>query len=120
MLTQRRKRAASVSASGVVVELRKRVFGPGSAGVYAPVVKFSTGSGAVLRFESTAGTMPASHSVGQSVPVFYDPSAPEAAQIDSGLSNWLGSGCLLAFGALGLFFGAMFAALHFLLSSSGR
>jgi hypothetical protein len=116
---QRRKRAESVAASGVVVELTKRVFRPGSAGVYCPVVEFRTGSGEVVRFESAVGTMPASHSVGQALAVLYDPGAPGSAEIDSGLSNWLTTGCLLAFGALGLVFGLVFAALHFLLSSSG-
>jgi len=120
VLAQRRKRAGSLPASGVVVEVRKRVLNPGSAGVYCPVIEFATQSGELVRFESSFGTMPASHSVGQAVTVSYDPSSPQNAEIDSGLSNWLVPGCLFAFGALGLFFGLMFAGLQLLMWSSGH
>jgi hypothetical protein len=118
VVTRRRKRAAAVSASGVVVDLQMRVFRAGSSGVYCPVVEFATGTGAVVRFESSFGTMPASHAVGQAVQVLYDPASPETAEVDSGLSSWLTTGCLFAFGALGLFFGLVFAGLHVLLSAS--
>lgn len=120
VLALRKRRAVSVGASGVVVELQKRVFKAGSAGVYCPVVDFATASGETIRVETSQGTMPASHTVGQTVKVVYDPSAPQGAEIESGLSNWLVPGCLFAFGALGLFFGVVFAALHLLVSSSGR
>ena len=119
LITQRRKRAASASASGVVVELQKQVFNPGSGGVYCPTIEFSTASGEVVRFESSYGTMPASHKVGQAVKVLYDPKEPRTAEIESGLSNWLVPGCLLVFAAGAIFFSVMFLGLHFLISSSG-
>ena len=119
LIRQRRQQARSTSTSGVVVELQKRVFNPGSAGVYCPTVEFRTGSGQVVRFESSFGTMPATHSLGQAVKVFYNPQEPSTADIDSGLSNWLVPGCLLAFAVLGVFFSVMFLGLHFLFASSG-
>ena len=119
-LAQRRKRErASAESAGVVLSLEKRVFNPGSGGVFCPVVEFATATGEVYRFESSHGTMPASHSVGQTVRVRYDPQAPAEAEIAAGTADWLVPGCLLAFGAVGLFFGLVFAALHFLLAASG-
>ncbi len=116
LITQRRKRAASVPASGVVVDLQKRVFSPGSAGVYCPTVEFRTTSGEVVRFESSFGTMPASHRVGQAVKVFYDPQEPHMAEVESGLSQWLAPGCFLAFAAGAILFSVMFLGLFFVLS----
>jgi Protein of unknown function (DUF3592) len=119
LIMQRRKQATSTFASGVVVELQKRVFNPGSAGVYCPVIEFRTGSSQVVRFESSFGTMPATHRVGQTVRVFYNPKEPQTAEIESGLSSWLVPGCLLALVVFGVFFSVMFLALHFLIVSSG-
>ena len=118
LVTQRRTRAASASAVGVVVELQKQVANPGSGGVYCPTIEFSTPSGEIVRFDSSYRTMPASHKVGQAVKVLYDPKAPHTAEIDSGLSNWLVPGCLLAFAAGAIFFSVMFLGL-FLISSNG-
>jgi len=118
LFKQRRKQVVSLSASGVILELQKRVFNPGSAGVYCPVVEFKTGSGEVVRFESSFGTMPATHKVGQVVKVLYDPKEPRSAEIESGLSKWLVPGFLLVFAALALFFSVVFLGLHFLIASS--
>ena len=117
LVTQRRTRAASASAVGVVVELQKQVANPGSGGVYCPTIEFSTPSGEIVRFDSSYGTMPASHKVGQAVKVLYDPKEPHTAEIDSGLSNWLVPGCLLAFAAGAFFFSVMFLGLFLILSN---
>ena len=117
LVTQRRTRAASASAVGVVVELQKQVANPGSGGVYCPTIEFSTPSGELVRFDSSYGTMPASHKVGQAVKVLYDPKEPHTAEIDSGLSNWLVPGCLLAFAAGAIFFSVMFLGLFLILSN---
>jgi hypothetical protein len=69
LIRQRRQQAVSTSTSGVVVELQKRVFTPGSAGVYCPTVEFRTGSGQVVRFESSFGTMPATHQIGRTLKI---------------------------------------------------
>ena len=119
MLTQRRKPIASAFAAGVVVELRKQVFNPGSGGVYCPTVEFSTASGQSVRFESSFGTMPASHKVGQAVKVLYDPNEPHIAEIESGLSDWFVPAGLLVFAAGAIFFSLMFLVLFFLTSTSG-
>ncbi len=118
LVRQRRLRAESVSTSGVVLSLQKRVFNPGSGGVYCPTVEFTTPSGERISFESSFGTMPASHQVGQAVKVLYDPSQPATAEIDSGLSRWLAPGCFLAFALGACFFSAMFLGLFLVLSKS--
>jgi len=115
LMMQRRQREASTFASGVVVALEKQVLNPGSSGIYCPTVEFTTVSGETVRFESSFGTMPASHKVGQTVKVRYDPTKPDSAEIDSGLSNWLVPGCLMIF-AMGAFFSSiMLVGLFFIL-----
>lgn len=110
----RSRRETSTATSGVVVGLQKQVFNPGTSGVYCPTVEFTTASGERVQFQSSFGTMPASHKVGQTVKVLYDPHKPDAAEIDSGLSNWFVPGCLAAF-AIGAFvFSVMFLVLFFL------
>ncbi|MEO6062370.1 MAG: DUF3592 domain-containing protein [Thermoflexales bacterium] len=118
-LKQSRQRAASVSAQGIVVSVRRQVFKAGSSGVYCPTIDFRLPSGEIIRFESSFGTMPASHSVGQVVKVVYDPRDPRKAEVDSVAANWLEPGCLLAFAAGGVFFGLMFLVL-FLITSQAR
>ena len=49
-IKQTRKAARGVTATGTVVDLVQRVFNPGSAGVYCPVVQFTTASGQPVRF----------------------------------------------------------------------
>jgi hypothetical protein len=116
LMIQRRRREGSTLASGVVVTLQKQILNPGTSGVYCPIIEFTTASGEIVRFESSYGTMPASHKVGQTVNVLYDPKNPNSAEIDSSISNWFASGCLMIL-ALGAFlFSAMSLGLFFLLS----
>jgi hypothetical protein len=117
LITQRRQREASMLASGVVVALQKQVLNPGSSGVYCPTIEFTTTSGEIVRFESSYGTMPASHKVGQVVKILYDPKKPNTAEIDSGLSNWFVPGCLIVFAIGAFLFGIMFLGLFFILSN---
>ena len=105
---QVRKSGRGVKANGTVVELVKRVFNPGSAGVYCPVVDFSTATGQLVRFESDFGTMPASHQVGQPVAVRYDPTDPQKAEVDSATANWFVPGCTIAMGLMFLLMGLVF------------
>jgi hypothetical protein len=116
LIKGRRKRAGSASAPGVVVELQKKSFNPGSGGVYCPTIEFSTPTGEIVRFESSFGTMPASHKVGQAVKVLYDPQKPHTAEIESGLSDWLAPSCFLVFAAGAIFFSIMFLVLFLVLS----
>jgi Protein of unknown function (DUF3592) len=95
---QSRELARQVGATGTVVDLVKRVFNPGSSGVYCPVVEFTTAAGHPVRFESQFGTMPATHQVGQTVKVRYEPSDPQKAEVDSATSRWFVPGCTIGMG----------------------
>jgi hypothetical protein len=117
LVIQRRRREASTLASGVVVALQKQIINPGTSGVYCPTVEFANASGETVRFESAYGSMPASYKVGQTVKVRYDPQKPDAAEIDSGVSNWFAPGCLLAFAVGAFFFSVMFLVLFFITKS---
>jgi hypothetical protein len=107
---QVRKSGRGVATTGTVVDLVKRVFNPGSSGVYCPVVEF-TASGRPVRFESQFGTMPASHRVGQSIAIRYDPADPLKAEVDSATANWFVPGCTIAMGLLFLVMGLVFVAI---------
>jgi hypothetical protein len=108
---QLRSRKGSLSAAGKVVGLEKRIFNPGSSGVYCPVVEFTDAFGGTHRFESSFGTMPASNAVGDSVRVYYDPASPAGAEIDSGISKYFIPGCLFLFSAGSCFLSLMFMGL---------
>jgi hypothetical protein len=110
-IKQSRQSAGQTKATGKVVDLVKRVFNAGSAGVYCPVVEFTTASGEAVRFESGFGTMPASHRLGQSIAVRYDPSVPQKAELDSATSRWLVPGCMILMGLGFLGMGVTFTAI---------
>jgi len=112
---QKRKTARGVTTTGTVVNLVKKVFNPGSAGVYCPVVQFTTSNGQLIQFESSFGTMPASHSVGQTITVRYDPTNPQTAEVDSTTNNWFVPGCTMVMGFLFLAMGLVFAVIGILM-----
>jgi hypothetical protein len=114
-LKQSRRFEHGVAATGTVVELTKRFFRPGSAGVYCPIVEFTTAEGQAVRFESASGTMPASHQVGQSIAVRYAPADPQQAEVDSTFARWLVPGIAIGIGAVFLILGAFFLLIGFLL-----
>jgi hypothetical protein len=95
---QSRESARRMGATGTVVDLVKQSFTPGSAGVYCPVVEFTTTAGQTVRFESQFGTMPATHQVGQTVAVRYEVADPQKAEVDSATSRWLVPGCMIGMG----------------------
>ena len=111
---QARKSARGVAATGTVVDLARRVFNPGSAGVYCPVIDFTTVTGQPVRFESQFGKMPASHRVGQTVAVRYDPADPQKAEVDSATANWFVPGCTIAMGLGFLVMGVVFVVMGIL------
>ena len=113
-LKQMRKSARGVEATGKVVDLVRRVFSAGSSGVYCPVVDFTTATGQTVRFESQFGTMPASHQVGQSLAVRYDPADPQKADVDSVTANWFVPGCTIAMGFAFLVMGLVFVVIGIL------
>ncbi len=97
---QRDKAMSGVRATGKVIDLTREITTPGSTGVYYPVVEFTLPSGETITFTSDYGTRPASHKVGQSVTVRYDPDDPQKAEVDSALSIWLVPGILAFIGAI--------------------
>ncbi len=108
VVKQKRKSAQGTPATGTVVNLVKKPFSPGSAGVYCPVVQFFTNTGQQTQFESDFGTMPASHRVGQTVAVRYDPANPQTAEVDSATANWFVPGCTIVMGVVFLAMGLVF------------
>lgn len=104
----------SVNTMGVVIALQKRIFNPGSGGVYCPTIEFTTISGETVRFESSYGTMPTSHRIGQSIRIKYDPMNPQKAEVESSLAKWLYPGFLLIFAAGAFLFSLIFFAFYML------
>ena len=119
-IKQSRKAARGTAATGTVVDLVQRVFNPGSAGVYCPVVQFTTALGQPVRFESGFGTMPASHRVGQSIAVRYDPADPQKAEADSVTSRWLAQGCMIGMGIMFLAMGVVFVGIGIVVLAGNR
>ena len=119
-IRQTRNEARGVTATGTVVDLVQRVLNPGSAGVYCPVVQFTTALGQPVRFESGFGTMPASHRVGQSIAVRYDPADPQKAEVDSATSRWLVPGCMIGMGIMFLAMGVLFVAIGIVVLAGNR
>jgi len=120
-MKQSRELARQVAGTGTVVDLVKRVFNPGSSGVYCPVVEFTTAAGQSVRFESQFGTMPATHQVGQTVAVRYEVADPQKAEVDSAASRWLVPGCMMGMGVAFLFLGGGLLAMGILvLAGSSR
>ena len=117
-IKQSRQSAGRTAATGTVVDLVKRVFNPGSSGVYCPVVEFITSTGQVVRFESDFGTMPASHHVGQPIAVLYDPIDSQKANIDSVTARWLGPGIMILMGLGFLGMGLVFIVIGILVLAS--
>jgi len=115
---QKRKFARGVAATGTVINLVKKVFNPGSAGVYCPVVQFTTGTGELVEFESGFGTMPASHRVGQTIAVRYDAANAHSAEVDSATANWFVPGCTIAMGFLFFAMGLVFVVIGILMLAS--
>src|SRR6266446_2278674 len=115
---QKRKFARGMAATGTVINLVKKIFNPGSAGVYCPVVRFTTGTGELVEFESGFGTMPASHRVGQTIAVRYDVANPQSAEVDSATANWFVPGCTIAMGFLFLAMGLVFVVVGILMWAS--
>jgi hypothetical protein len=115
---QKRKSARGVAATGTVINLIKKIFNPGSAGVYCPVVQFRTGTGELVEFESGFGTMPASHRVGQTIAVRYDAANPQSAEVDSATANWFVPGCTIAMGFLFFAMGLVFVVIGIIILAS--
>ena len=119
LIKQSRKDTTANKTSGMVVDLQKRIFNPGSGGVYCPTIEFKTTSGETVRFESSFGTMPASHKIGESIKIRYDQNDPHKAEVDSRWTNWLYPGCLLVFAGGAFVFSVIFGMLYLITAKRG-
>ena len=76
-----------VATTGTVMELTRQNTTRGY--ILCPVVEFTIPSGEKIRFTSEFGSRPASHTIGQSIAVRYDPADPHKAEVESAMSLWL-------------------------------
>ena len=84
---QQRTMQSRVATTGTVVELTRQNTTRGY--ILCPVVEFTIPSGEKIRFTSEFGLRPASHTIGQSIAVRYDPADPQIAEVESAISLWL-------------------------------
>lgn len=77
-----------VTTTGTVVRLDEHSSGDGGCCTYVPVVDFKV-SDQVYTFEGSNASDPPAYEVGEQVDVRYDPTNPNAAQIDSLFERWV-------------------------------
>lgn len=90
-----------VTAQGTVVEVvaRTRMSDGERKTSFYPIVEFRTAAGDVIRFESSTGSNPPSHRVGETVNIFYNPQTPQDALIDS-WDLWIPSTIVMGVGSV--------------------
>lgn len=71
---------------------------------YAPVILFTLEDNKSVKFQSSVSSNPPAHSIGDTVPVIYDPVSPVHAEINSFFNLWFGP---LVLGFLGMVFTAV-------------
>ncbi len=91
-------RTQGASTIGTVVRLEEST-SDGSTS-YSPVFQYEV-NGQTYEFESQNSSSPPTHRVGDQDTIFYDPTNPQKAQIDSFMDMWLAPGLLLCFGGGG-------------------
>lgn len=100
-----RSKAATGTVVEIVVSTTDRP-GKKARTTQRPLIEFRTENGEPTRFKSELGTKNSSYSVGDTVPVLYDPADPTEARIDSFLTKYgletLLSGLGTIFLAIGL------------------
>jgi hypothetical protein len=96
---------ASLKTQGTVVRLRK-VNGRKRQANYAPVFAFTDAAGHSFTVNSHSVSNPPSYSIGDTVPVLYQPDDPQHATIDSFVELWL-------WALIGGSIGALFTGLSF-------
>jgi len=83
--------AKALEADGVVVGLTEIIYEDNDdreSILYAPEVVFSTADGEEVTFTSGVGSSPPNYRIGQQVKVFYEPTEPQNAKVDSWLERW--------------------------------
>lgn len=98
-------------AEGKVIALEQNVPTGRGGYTYNPTIEFTDGNGTVHIFKSKYGegknTYYPTWEIGQTIPVIYDPSRPELAEIKSFRSQWL-------FAVFPFIMGAIFFVAYFL------
>lgn len=61
-------------------------------------IEFQTAQGQIVRFSSRLGTLSQSQNIGKTVPVLYDPAAPDEAVVNSFVELWMPA---IIFGGVG-------------------
>ncbi len=117
-ITQQRKMSDRAEATGTVVELTRTTTASGRSNIICPVVEFTIPSGEKIRFTSDFGSLPAKHTIGQSVKVRYDTVDPHKAEIDSAMSLWLTPLILVFMGVIACCLAISFLATFGLVTSS--
>jgi hypothetical protein len=104
--------SSRVEATGAVVELTRRTTASGRSNIIVPVVEFAVPSGEKIRFTSEFGSLPAKHTIGQSVNIRYDAVDPHQAEIESTMSLWLVPLILVFMGAIACCMAVVFLAIY--------
>ncbi len=91
-------RTGGASTTGTVIRLEEST-SDGST-TYSPVFQYVV-NGQTYEFESQNSSSPPTHRVGDEDTIYYDPTNPEKAQVDSFMDMWLAPGLLLCFGGGG-------------------
>jgi len=76
------------TTTGVVVRLDEQSDAEGGCCTYVPVVEFQA-DGITYSFDGDTASDPPQYEVDEEVPVLYDPSDPNTAQIDKFSERWL-------------------------------
>ena len=76
------------TTEGIVIRLNEQSDSEGGCCTYIPVVEFEA-SGRAYTIEGDTASYPPAYDVGERVPVIYDPSDPQTAQIDKWSERWL-------------------------------
>jgi hypothetical protein len=110
----------AASTEGVVFELKPVQSRKNRGFTYAPVVKFQTPDGKNIQFQSSTSSNPPGFSVGQTVPVLYNRSNPQEAQVDSFVQLWLLPTVFGGFGIIFMGVGATIFVIPLLSNKKGK
>lgn len=81
--------------------------------MYYPTIEFTTLDKRVIQFESSFGSEPARHRIGQMLKVRYDPRNPEKAEVESSMTRYLIAAILLFLMLIASCLGIVFVQVHF-------
>jgi len=109
-LARKKFLATAQNATGTVIEIRKQYFGRNTISI--PLLEFPVPENRAHRAESWMGSGFGGFTVGQTVPVRYDPANPSRAEVDTFAVMW---GRALLRAGYALFFLGLGAVLLFIL-----